>query len=49
MVKLPIEIHSEAHLEEEAAFNWYRARSASAAQEFLVAIEQARSDIQKSR
>jgi toxin ParE1/3/4 len=48
MAKLPIEIHFEAHLEEEIAFNWYRVRSVSAADEFLQAIEQARSDIQES-
>jgi toxin ParE1/3/4 len=48
MAKLPIDIHSEAHLEEEAAFQWYRIRSPCAAEAFLQAIERARLDIQES-
>jgi toxin ParE1/3/4 len=48
MVRLPIDIHSEAHLEEEAAFHWYLKRSLSSAETFLQAIEQARSAIQES-
>jgi toxin ParE1/3/4 len=48
MVKLPIEIHIEAHKEEEKAFEWYRERSLEAAEAFVQAIEQARFAIQES-
>jgi toxin ParE1/3/4 len=46
MAKLPIDIHSKAHLEGEEAFDWYRVRSIRTAEAFLNEIEEARSAIQ---
>ncbi len=46
MAKLTIELHPEARLEADAAFNWYREHSLRAAEKFLDAIEQARTAIQ---
>jgi plasmid stabilization system protein ParE len=48
MANMPIEIHSEAHAEEEEAFDWYRDRSVRAAEAFLQEIEKARLAIQDS-
>jgi toxin ParE1/3/4 len=48
MAKLRIEIHIEAHEEEEKAFAWYRERSLEAADAFVQEIEQARLAIQES-
>jgi plasmid stabilization system protein ParE len=48
MAELPIDIHAEAHLEEEEAFHWYRERSRKAADAFLQEIEDARKAIQNS-
>ena len=42
MAELRIDIHAEAHLEEEEAFHWYRDRSHKAAEEFLQEIDDAR-------
>jgi plasmid stabilization system protein ParE len=48
MAKHTIELHPEARLEADAAFDWYRERSIRAAETFLHAIEQARMAIQDS-
>ena len=48
MAKLRIEIHIEAHEEEEKAFAWYRERSLEAADAFVQEIEQARLAIQET-
>ena len=48
MARLPIDIHFEAHLEEDEAFHWYRNRSHRAAETFLKEIEEARLAIQDS-
>ena len=48
MIKLPIDIHPEARLEEDDAFNWYCRRSLMAANAFLQEIEQARLAIHNS-
>ena len=48
MAKLPIDIHPEAQLEQDEAFEWYCERNALAGDRFIQAIEQARSAIQNS-
>jgi toxin ParE1/3/4 len=48
MAELPIDIHAEAHLEEEEAFHWYLDRSRRAAEAFLEEIDEARRAIQNS-
>jgi toxin ParE1/3/4 len=48
MAKLPIEIHVEAHEEEEKAFDWYLERSLDAVEAFIQEIEQARFAIQET-
>jgi len=48
MAKLPVDIHPEARLEADAAFDWYRERSLRVADAFLQAVEQARTAIQNA-
>ena len=48
MAKLSIDIHPEAQLEQDEAFEWYRERSVLAAERFIQAIERARTAIQNS-
>lgn len=48
MPRLPIDIHPEARLEHDEAFEWYCEHSVTAAHEFLHQIENARDAIQQS-
>jgi toxin ParE1/3/4 len=47
-MRVPIEIHPEARLEEDDAFEWYLQRSITAADDFLQEIISARNAIQDS-
>lgn len=46
MTRLAIELHPEASLEKDLAFDWYAERSQQSASLFYKALEEARSEIQ---
>jgi plasmid stabilization system protein ParE len=48
MAKLPIDVHPDARLEGDAAFDRYREQSPRAAEAFVLALEKARTAIQNS-